>query len=370
MKKIILFYFLSFLLFSLFTFFYIDENFFYLRSLYSGINLHMPLFAILLYSLFISLLYFGYFKILVYAPKIKIQKKMLLLPFIGIFAYPAILSFDLFNYIATAKVAFHYFENPYVIMPIEFSGDPMLLFTHAANKTALYGPLWILLTAIPYYLSFQQYVLSVIFLKLFVGLFFVGTVILLWKLTRSMYNVLFFAANPLVLIETFISGHNDIVMMFLALASVYSLKKNKLLFSIILLVCSILIKYATVFMIPVFLFLLAQIIAKKKVDWDYWYIGLFLSMLFICLLSPLREELYPWYAIWPLTFFSLVAEKKRFLGYIVILGSYGLMLAYIPYMYLWTYTGITPILKNVCIVMPLTLFLSYVCLQRFYRLLS
>ena len=38
-------------------------------------------------------------------------------------------------------------------MPIEIPNEPYLAFTRAANKTALYGPVWILLTAIPHLLG-------------------------------------------------------------------------------------------------------------------------------------------------------------------------------------------------------------------------
>src|SRR5581483_4454944 len=77
-------------------------------------------------------------------------------------AYPTMLSFDIFNYIATAKVLFHYHENPYIIMPMEFIGDPLLHYTRAANKVALYAPFWIFITGSPYVLGFKN-----IFLILF-----------------------------------------------------------------------------------------------------------------------------------------------------------------------------------------------------------
>ncbi|MBI5620716.1 hypothetical protein HY949_02985, partial [Candidatus Gottesmanbacteria bacterium] len=66
-----------------------------------------------------------------------------------VWAYPA-LSNDIFNYIATAKVTFLYRENPYIVMPIDIPNDASFTSLHAANKVALYGPVWIALTAIPH----------------------------------------------------------------------------------------------------------------------------------------------------------------------------------------------------------------------------
>ena len=140
-------------------------------------------------------------------------------------SYPAILSYDIFNYIGTSKVLFIYHENPYLQMPIEFIGDPILMFTRAANKVALYGPLWVFLSGIPYAISFGNYFVSVFVFKIFVSVFYVGIVYLIRKLTNSYFSILLFAANPLVIIETFVSGHNDVVMMFFALLAFYLLKK-------------------------------------------------------------------------------------------------------------------------------------------------
>src|SRR5260221_3326430 len=115
------------------------------------------------------------------------------------------LSYDIFNYIATAKVLFLYHENPYIIMPIEFLGDPFLLFMHAANKLALYGPFWIIMTGIPFLFSVKNFILSLLLFKLFVASFYFGTILFFNKLAKNLLSIFVFGLNPLVIIETSVS---------------------------------------------------------------------------------------------------------------------------------------------------------------------
>ena len=268
------------------------------------------------------------------------------------------MSYDIFNYITTAKVTFHYQENPYIVFPIEFVNDPYILFTRAANKTALYGPFWILLSAVPHFAGLSNFVLTLFSFKAFIALFYIGTVYLLQKIDRN--AVLFFALNPLVIIETLVSAHNDIVMIFFALLAFYFIKTKKL-FSIFALIGSILIKVGTIFLVPVYLLTLLNKVKGEKV-----YIYATISMFFVFLLSPLREELYPWYAIWFLAFVSLIPGREK-MKELLIFFSLGLMLRYIPYMWSGNYFGATPLVRNLLMVIPPILYLFSLWLKRIYR---
>ncbi len=358
-KKIVFLYSLLFILFSAFSYLFVDTNVIYLKSIFSDFAYTNRLLTTVIFFLFVSAFFCCYILILNYSNTVKFDgiKKYLILPLFGIFAYPAALSFDIFNYIATAKVAFHYFENPYIVMPVEFIGDPMLLFTRAANKIALYGPVWIFLTSIPFYLSFGNYLLSIVLFKILVSSFFFGVVFLIWKITKSMYSVLYFATSPLVLIETFINGHNDVVMIFFALLSLHLLKSKKTGFALLFLLASILIKYATLFLIPVYVYYFWKKNSKKDVNWNTIYFYSFLLMFFVFILSPIREELYTWYAIWIIPFVSLVQNKT--IRLYVIIFTFGLLLRYIPYMLLGTYLMPTPVIRNFLTFIPLILFIIF-----------
>src|SRR3990167_10477344 len=340
--------------FTLFSYLFVDANFIYLSLPFKGFNWQNQTMVTFVYLFLISSFFGFYIFLLRKIDSISNLKEIIkFIPafLIPIFAYPAMLSYDIFNYIATSKVLFYYHENPYLVMPIEFLRDPILLFTHAANKLGIYGIFWTIISGIPYFFSFGNYLISIFMFKLFAALFYLGLIFLIWKLTRNKLSVILFAANPLVIIETFISGHNDIVMMFFALLAVYSLKNKRIFLAVIFLVLSIFIKYATLFLAPLFLLTVIQYAKNKKIDWSKFYLWAFFSMLAIFVLSFLREEIYPWYAVWPLTFLVLIPQKRKLI-YLYVGLTFGLMISYIPYMYFGTYFDPTPFIKILFMLFP------------------
>jgi len=361
-KLLILGYLIHLLLFTIFSYFFVDPNLIYLRNIYTGFAFDYRGITTFIYSLFILSFFVFYFLFLKLAgKKLLNQKDLIILVAITIislfFSYPALVSYDIFNYIATAKVSFYYFENPYLIMPIQFVNDPLLLFMQAANKTALYGPFWILLTSFPFILGVGQFLITLFSFKLLILAFYLLTLYLIYKVSKNTEGLILFALNPLVVFESLVGTHNDIVMMFFAIASLYLFKNKKMLFAAIFLLLSIFIKFATIFLIPVFIYLLIQKINKKEVNWDKVFLLASISMFTIFLLSSFREEIYPWYGIWFLVFIPFI--KNNFLKGFYLSLSIGLLLRYIPYMYLGTYFGPTPIFKIILMLIPVFLFLIY-----------
>lgn len=358
MKVLIATYTLFILLFVVFTYFFIDLNFIYLSNIYSGIAYSNRLLVSILYGVFIIGFFGFYIYFLSYSKRQKLDYKQLRFLFLPtallLFSYPAILSYDIFNYLATAKVTFFYVENPYLVMPVEFLNDTMLMYTRAANKYALYGPSWIILTSVPFFLSFGNILFQILLLKVLVAVFYIGTLFVLYRLTKNYYSVVFFGLNPLVVIETFVSGHNDIVMVFFMLLGLYLLKEKRVASSFISLFVSIFIKFASVFLLPIWLYVLYNRFINKEIIWNKVWIASFFLMLFVFLLSPIREELYPWYFIWVLPFVSLIHNKKLSLLFISL--SFGLLLYYIPYMY----TGYYLIaLKVIFVIIPTIIFYMF-----------
>lgn len=350
-RLIVVFYSVFLLLFSLFSYVFIDPNLSYLKSLYSDFAFSNRLLTTIFFisSIIISFVFYSIFIYLGVKKKISLKEIFILLGItiaILFFSYPAMLSYDIFNYVATSKVLFFYQENPYVVMPIEFMGDPLLAFTHAANKIALYGPFWLLLTGIPYLLGFGNFIVILFSFKLLGLLFYLGTAFLIWKISRNILSLILFSLNPLVIIETLISGHNDIVMIFLIFLSFFLLTKKKVFSALLFLILSILIKYTTILLVPVFLFVVWKIIKKKEIHFEkiFYYSSLLMYVAFF--LSPVREEIYPWYVIWFISFAFLIPKKKLLL-YISIAFSFSLLLRYTPYMITGTYSGQTPVMKEI-----------------------
>lgn len=357
MKKIIFFLYPAFLsLFTIFSYVFVDSNLAYLKNFHSDFSFSNRLLTTIFYvsSVIIFFIFYAFFIYLGVKKKINLKELFMLLGMTVIilfFSYPAMLSYDIFNYLATSKVLFFYRENPYIIMPIEFLGDPLLAFTHAANKTALYGPFWVLLTGVPYSLGFGNFIITLFSFKIFIVIFYLFTNLLIWKITKSIFSVILFSLNPLIIIETLVSGHNDIVMIFLTFLSFFLLMQKKIFLGILFFILSVLIKYATVFLFPIFLYVIWKLIKNKVIDWTKVYFSSSLLMLIAFFLSPIREEIYPWYAIWFLSF-SFLIPSKEILIYISEAFSFGLLFRYVPFMLSGTHAGLTPFIKSVITFLP------------------
>lgn len=358
-KKTIYIYIVLLITFSLFTFLFVDVNLIYLKPFYTGIYLSSKFLVTFLYTVFI-VCFFTFYCVILKKLKEKriglslLRKLILVSVTILIFSYPAILSYDIFNYVITAKVTYFYQENPYLVMPNEFNNEPFLIFTRATNKFALYGPSWIVLSFLPQSFGLNNLLLTIFFFKILVMFFYLGTSYLIYKISKNLYAVAFFALNPLVLIETLVSGHNDIVMIFLALLSFYLLLLKKSGLSILSIIFSILIKYATFFIFPVWVYAAWKVLYRKSIEWsNIWFLA-GISVFVIFLLSPFREEMYPWYAVWFMPFVALT--QKKLIQTITVVFTFGLLLRYIPFMALSTYQSPTPEIRILVTVVPLFVF--------------
>lgn len=269
-------------------------------------------------------------------------------------AYPA-LSHDLFNYIATAKVTFLYRENPYIIMPIDLPNEPSFSFLHAANKVALYGPVWIALTGLPHILSFGNLFVALFTFKFFVIIWYVILCYLIWIASgKKPWPLAFFALNPLVVLSTVVDGHNDVVMMTLALVSLLFLKRRMIVTGATVLAASILIKGATIFLVPIFFWYWFAMLKKKSLQWNRMWYWASIAMYTIFFLSPLREEIYAWYFIWPLTFLAMT-DNPSILHALSYGLSFGLSLRIVPFLYFRSWSGLTPLIKKIVTFVPAVL---------------
>ena len=351
-------YFLTLLLLGVFSYGFIDPNL-TLSANQTFVRLQAPLknlvyhqrpeatiiFLVLLLLMFACYVYF-----------LKSPPKFFVIVFsacILVFSYPA-LTYDVFNYIATAKVALAYRENPYVVMPIEIPNEPNLAFTRAANKVALYGPVWIALTSIPHYLGGGNVWRTIIAFKLINTLVYLGFSYFIFRVTKNLTNVVFFALNPLVLIEVLMNGHNDIYMMILAIGGLLLWQRNLKAYGFLLLAASWFIKGATIILAPL---LFLKNISRER-----------LLLIAYCLLSfvffvvaPIREELYPWYAVWLVMTASLLPMKKhKYLILFTIVLTFALELRNLPYMWMGYYEGPGPALRFALTVIPVVLYAGYI----------
>jgi hypothetical protein len=363
-----LFAFLSFLLF-LYSFTQIDlglalTRFPFLYAIQRGFQyvgyFNRPLSA-WLYGLLV-LAMFGVFALIlsaVHKQKIKEKKVWMYLLIVTIlltFSYNAF-SHDLFNYIFDAKIFTFYGKNPYAFKALDFPGDPMLGFMHWTHRVYPYGPAWLGLTIPLSYLGMDVFIVTFFLFKLLASAAFIGTAYFLRKIAgklfpgKELFIVTFFAFNPFVLSEGLVSAHLDIVMMFFGVMSFYFLIQRRYWWALVLFALSVSVKFATIFLFPVFLAAVTMQVMKEKVPWAAFISAMCVSMLLSVVAAATQSgNFQPWYLLTVLPFAALIVHR-----YFAFIPSFILSAAaaivYLPYLYLGHWDGpVQDILRNIYIV--------------------
>ena len=263
------------------------------------------------------------------------------------FAYNAF-SYDLFNYIFDAKIVTYYHQNPYEHKALDYASEPMLSFMRWTHRTYPYGPIWLGITVPLSFIGFQYFLPTFFLFKTLMICCFLGTVWCISKILRIVsphYEILgmaFFALNPFVLIESVVSAHIDIVMIFFIMLGMYLLTQKKYMLAFVVLVFSYGIKFASssfmgaihigvILSFAVGLIIFAKI--KKKVSWDMWFILAGTVMVMTIILASIRTNFQPWYFLSLLPFAALVS-KKLYVTISVTIMSFFVLLEYVPYLYL------------------------------------
>ncbi len=260
-------------------------------------------------------------------------------------------SYDLFNYIFDAKILTFYHQNPYAHMALDYPKDPMLTFMHWTHRTYPYGPVWLAMTAPLSFVALQYFIPTFYLFKLLMALSFMGTVYYigkisdLWDTEKKVMNMVFFAFNPLVLIESLISAHNDIVMMFMSVIALYVLLKKKYLRSLFYLLLSIGIKFATFLVSPVFLLLGILIWRRKRYSYGVFVLLAISTMCLGVVLASFRTTFQPWYLLYILPFAALRSQKFYISIPGVVLPLFALLM-YLPFIYTGNWNPPIPSILN------------------------
>lgn len=289
-----------------------------------------------LYLFLLLMLFVLYFSFLILAKKGKLTRREFWLVIIStsvilLFSYPAF-SYDIFNYMFDAKTIVFYHASPWQYRPLYFVGDPWLSFMHWTHRPSVYPPVWIGLSLPFYFLGFNFFLPILFNFKILMALGFLGSVFILEKLlkeekeTNIILSLVFYAFSPLMLIENLVSGHNDIVMMFFVLLSLWLAAQKRKLLSVICLLLSVLTKYVTIVMLPISIFF-GWLQKKISVITIYRY-SLILVFVAFCILIT-KIEIQPWYLVWLMPF--VVLSKWKIIRPVIIGFSLGLLLRYTPF---------------------------------------
>lgn len=275
------------------------------------------------------------------------QKTVLILSVVSavilLFSYNAF-SYDLFNYVFDAKIVTVYGENPYFKKALDFPGDPMLGFMRWTHRVYPYGPAWLAVTVPLSYLSLGSFLVSLVFFKALMAFSYLGSVFLLSKIIKKLnlshgsFHLAFFALNPLVIVESVVSAHNDIFMLFLMLAAFYLLTLRKNISSFVVLLLSIGVKFATAFLLPVFGYVYFK---KNDIDWQKIVTYSFALMTIALIVVTFRTNFQPWYLLYIIPFAAL--SKKVSLAVPTLALSLFAFLQYLPYIYTGNYDPPIPL---------------------------
>lgn len=304
-----------------------------------------------IYIVILLLLFAFYFLFMNAVNKKLISKKkvwgiIILTTIILTFSYNAF-SYDLFNYIFDAKILTFYHQNPYLHKALDYPGEPMLSFMHWTQRTYPYGPTWLGLTVPISYLGFNVFLPTFFMFKILLSACFLGTVYFIGKILRKisakdeLLGIALFSLNPLVIIESLVSSHNDIAMLFFAVIAFYFFLSNKYLRVFILLIVSIGVKFATGFMLPVLVIALIFKKFKKNITWEAIVIFICVFMSSAVVAASVRTNFQPWYLLYVLPFASLL-PKKYFVFIPSIVLSFSSLLIYIPFLYLGNWNPPVP----------------------------
>lgn len=313
-----------------------------------------------LYLVLVLLFFLLYIFFLIAVQKRKISIKMFwltigVLTAVLIFSYPAF-SYDIFNYMFTAKTVLLYHKNPYDVIPLQFSGvEPWLSFMHWTHLPSAYTPLWILLTLPAYVLGFGYFLGIMWNIKILVAAAYIITTIFIGKILshlepdKKLMGMAVFALNPLVIFETLVSGHNDMVMMAIVMVAYYLYITKQRWAAWAVLSLSVAAKLMTIFIIPVFF-----------VGWQRKLALGAMSIAFLLVAS--QREILGWYVVWLVPFYALLPS----LEWVRAVGtglSFGLLLTYAPFLYTGNYDPPVQTIKFWVMIAPVILSLVWIFLR-------
>lgn len=201
----------------------------------------------------------------------------ILFALILIFSYPQT-AIDLFVYALRTRGWALYGLSPFATTPDAFpSSDPWLgLAGEWADAASPYGPIWEWLSLGTFHLSGGRYLSHLFALKIIAFSAYLGSAWLVYRILHlirpqwAVVGFVFFAWNPLVLLESVQNAHNDIVMVFFLLLAIWAYVRlmiegqqnwGLVLIFIAAFALSILVKFVTLLALP---FLLLGLAWRQK----------------------------------------------------------------------------------------------------------
>lgn len=362
-KILFLLYVLSFIFFLLYSFTQIDlglaisrnESLQYIVRSFQQIGYFQRQLSTTIYIVLLIVLYLLYGLCLYFITKKKLHKKMIwhsivIAGIVFTFSYTAF-SHDIFNYMFDARIITQYQQNPYMHKALDFPGDPMLGFMHWTHRTFPYGPFWLSLTVPFSFLGFGYFLPTYLLFKALATISYLVCVYSIGKILqkiapqKEVLGLAFFGLNPLILIESLVNSHIDIVMMAFSLYAFYLLLQKKLLPSTVIYVLSVGIKFVTGFLFPVFFYILFRQKQNAVINWKSMLYYLLFTIIIGVIVETYQGTFQPWYLI-PIIAYAGFLADRYFVSVSLFIITFFVSLTYVPFLYTGNWDPPIPTVLN------------------------
>jgi hypothetical protein len=188
-----------------------------------------------------------------------------------VLAYPTT-AIDLLIYAVRTRGWALYGLNPLAAAPQDLPGDPWVgLAAEWADAPSPYGPMWEVPSLMAFRLVGGNFLAHLFAIKVIAVLAHLGCAVLVGfilrrlKLEWALVGAAAFAWNPLALLEAVGNAHNDILMVFFLLLAIYFAASDRRWLVIPALTLSILTKFVTLLVFPLFLlYLIRQATSRRQ----------------------------------------------------------------------------------------------------------
>ena len=169
---------------------------------------------------------------------------------------------DIFYYMGVGELDAVYGQNPYYITIEEYYNENFenindtILEKSASNvwadTTVVYGPVAQFIFKICSFISIKNVDICLFVFKLVNLLIHLANCYLIYKISGKKKFSVIYGLNPFILFEFIANVHNDIILVFFVILSIYFItKKRNIYFSILFLALATGIKYFTILLLPV-----------------------------------------------------------------------------------------------------------------------
>jgi hypothetical protein len=204
-------------------------------------------------------------------------------------------STDIYDYVSRGRISGFHGGNPLVEVPEDYPEDPYVQLAAWRKDPSAYGPFWEVLSGLigrfsggPLWNDMLGYK-SIALISYTVSVLFIASILRRVAPHQSLSGTLFFAWNPLVILEGIANAHNDMLMIALLLGCFWFLTRNPIeplrntstqqnelrnTLALVLLTLAVLVKFIPLLLLPPLLLYLSVKQGNGNSRYRKWFLYL------------------------------------------------------------------------------------------------